>query len=205
VASTYSPLSQSIGSTSSSLIERVRSHDQDAWRRLVRLYGPLVAHWLKRAGLQSADAADVLQDVFQAVAQGIGKFHKDQPGGTFRGWLRGITRFKIADHFRRRGVEPAGAGGSDAARWLEQVPDVEDDSSGDDEDALRQLRLRAFELVEAEFEPQTWRLFWGMAAEGRSAQEVAERFGATAAAVRMAKSRVMRRLRQEFEGLTAEA
>lgn len=203
MASTYSPLSQSIGSTSSSLIERVRSHDQDAWRRLVRLYGPLVAHWLKRASLQSADAADVLQDVFQAVAQGIGRFRKDRPGDTFRGWLRGITRFKIADHFRRRGTEPAAEGGSDALRWLEQVPASEGDST-DDEGALNQLRLRAFELVEAEFEPQTWQMFWGVAAEGRTAQEVAESFDLTASAVRMAKSRVMRRLRQELEDLMDE-
>lgn len=61
------------GSTSSSLLVRVKARDQEAWTRLVRLYGPLVDFWLRRAGLQSADAHDVLQDVFQAVARQIGQ------------------------------------------------------------------------------------------------------------------------------------
>ena len=36
---------ESAGSTSPSLLVRVKARDQEAWRRLVRLYGPLVAFW----------------------------------------------------------------------------------------------------------------------------------------------------------------
>ena len=60
---------ESIGSTSSSLLVRVKARDQEAWGRLVRLYGPLVAFWIRRAGLQDADARDVFQEVFAAVAK----------------------------------------------------------------------------------------------------------------------------------------
>jgi RNA polymerase sigma-70 factor (ECF subfamily) len=179
---------------------RAKQHDQEAWRRLVRLYGPLVGYWVEQAGLRAFDAADVLQEVFQAVAQGIGGLRNDQPGDSFRGWLHGITRFKLADHFRRQGTEPPGVGGSAAAYRLEQVPGLQDDSSADG-GALRQLRIRAFELVQAEFEPRTWQMFWTVAAEGQTTQEVATRFGVTVSAVRVAKSRVMRRLRQELGDL----
>ena len=186
--------------TSSSLLCRAKQHDEEAWRRLVRLYGPLVGYWVKQAGLQTVDAAEVLQEVFQAVAREIGGFRKDGPGDSFRGWLHGITRFKLADHFRRQGTEPPGVGGSAAAYRLEQVPGPEDDSSADD-GARRQLRLRAFELVQAEFEPRTWQMFWMVAVEEETTQEVASRYEVTVSAVRVAKSRVLHRLRQELEDL----
>ena len=199
MANSLGPLSESLGSTSSSLLARVRAQDQDAWTRLVRLYGPLVSFWLRRARLQSADARDVFQDVFHSVARGIGQFHKSQPGDTFRGWLRTITRNKLNDLFRRQAVEPAGEGGSVALDRLKEIPGQAGRSTdaGEDE-ALRQLRLRAMELVQGEFEPKTWEIFWRVTVQGQSASDVAEDLGTTPSAVRMAKSRVLRRLREEL-------
>ena len=91
---------QSLG-TSRSLLERVRADDAAAWDRLVNLYAPLVFYWCRGADLQEEDAADVLQEVFLAVATRLSSFHKDRPGDTFRGWLRVITQHKILDLFRR--------------------------------------------------------------------------------------------------------
>ena len=115
---------ESIGSTSSSLLHRVTARDQEAWSRLVRIYGPLVDFWLRPGHLQPADARDVFQEVFRAVAEGIASFHKDRPCDRFRGWLRTITRNKLADHFRRQGTQPAAAGGSEAYRQLQEVEDA---------------------------------------------------------------------------------
>lgn len=193
----------SVGSTSSSLLCRARQHDEEAWRRIVRLYGPLVGSWLKQAGLQAADAAEVLQEVFLAVAQGIGRFRKDRPQDSFRGWLHGITRFKLADHFRRGGAEPPGLGGSEAAERLEQLAALPEDSSANDR-MRRQLYLRALELVQAEFEPRTWQMFWAVAVEGQSAGDVAARLGVSATTVRVAKWRVIQRLRQVMHDLWEE-
>lgn len=91
----------SIGSTSSSLIQRIKARDADAWTKLVRLYGPLVDFWLGREGLNGADVEDVFQDVFATVARGIADFRKDRPGDTFRGWLRTIVRGAAVEHLRR--------------------------------------------------------------------------------------------------------
>ena len=58
-------------------------------------------------------------------------------------------------------------------------------------------------LVRDQFEERTWRAFWRVAVEDRSPSEVAEELGITANAVRQAKSRVLRRLREEMGELIA--
>ena len=103
--------STSYGSTSFSLLYRVRADDQDGWRRLVRLYGPLVLFWCRRAGVPQADRADVFREVFRAVARYIGDFQRERTG-SFRAWLRVIVHSKAADHFARRGEGEGTAGGS---------------------------------------------------------------------------------------------
>jgi RNA polymerase sigma-70 factor (ECF subfamily) len=99
------------GSISSSLLERVRARDPQAWERLACLYGPLVYGWARQQGLQDADAGDVVQEVFGTVAARIADFRRDGPGASFRGWLWTITRNKLGDHFRRRASRPQAAGG----------------------------------------------------------------------------------------------
>src|SRR5262245_54564750 len=111
---------ESQAGTSASLLAGARANEPAAWDRLVSLYAPLVARWCRSSGLQEQDQADVLQEVFQAVACRLGEFRRE-PGGTFRGWLRAVTRSKVCDLYRRRRREPVGAGGSDAQRWLGQV------------------------------------------------------------------------------------
>jgi RNA polymerase sigma-70 factor (ECF subfamily) len=184
------------------LLQRVKARDQEAWGRLVNLYGPLVDFWLMQARLQPADTRDIFQEVFKAVAEGIGSFHKDRPSDRFRGWLRTIVRNKQADHFRRQGTQPAAAGGSEAYRRLQEIEGRTTPAEDREElDALQQLRLRALELIRCEFEDRTWQAFWRVTAEGQTAKDVAMDLGVTASAVRLAKSRVLRRLRDEMEGL----
>src|SRR4051794_40890843 len=101
-------------STSRTLLRQMRADDPAAWERLVSLYAPLVWHWCQRAGLPLQDAADLAQEVFQSVATHVHHFHRDQPGDTFRGWLRRITTNKVLDHLRKRRLQPDAAGGTEA-------------------------------------------------------------------------------------------
>lgn len=195
--------SQPSTSTSRSLLERVRADDTAAWDRLVTLYAPLVLYWCRRWDLQEQDSADVFQEVFLAVAKHIGGFHKDRQGDTFRGWLRTITRNKVLDHFRRLGREPGGVGGTDALRNLSALPapaSPELQSVADDQ-AERGLFYRGLDFIRAEFEPKTWQAFWKTAVEGRATGDVAADLGMTSGAVRVAKSRVLNRLREELGDL----
>ena len=185
--------------TSSKLLQRVQVQDANAWQRLVTLYTPLVRYWAGQWGVVGADADDLCQEVFQGVATGVGEFRLDRSAGTFRGWLRGITRNKLVDYFRRRDRQAEAQGGTDAQRQLQQV--AEQPWPEDSEADLGALYRRALELVHGEFEPQTWEAFWRVTVEGHSPAYVAADLGVTAAAVRKAKSRVLHRLRQEVGDL----
>lgn len=192
----------SSGSAPSSLLERAKLRDEQAWVRLVHLFGPVVYRWARIEGLQSQDAIDVVQDVFASLIHAIGHFRRDRPGDSFRAWLRTITRNKIRDQARRRKARPEAAGGSQAAVRLECLVDPRcGDSAEDDSDLDAAVLHRALELVRAEFEPRTWQAFWLTVVEDKPPTVVAEELGVSIASVYQAKSRVLRRLRAELDGL----
>ena len=188
-------------STSLTLLARVKSRDEQAWQRLVHLYGPVIFHWCQRAGLQPADAADLTQEVFVAVAQSIDGFRRDRPDDTFRGWLWTIARNKIRDFFSRRNGTPQPVGGSTANDRLGQIPDTPPDLDETENDFLDTVAQRGLELIRSEFEDRTWNAFWRMAVDGQTAQDVAAELDMNPHSVRQAKYRVLRRLREELDGL----
>jgi len=177
--------------TSSSLLDRVRADEAGAWDRLVTLYAPLLYHWCRRWKLREEDLDDVFQEVFKTLVVHIADFRRDRRSDTFRGWLYTITRNKVHDHFRKRGRE-IGLGES-----MFDIPAPEE-VEAPDADALRALFLRGLELIRGEFEERTWRAFWATAVDGRAAAEVAAELSMSPGAVRVAKSRVLQRLREEL-------
>jgi RNA polymerase sigma-70 factor (ECF subfamily) len=187
--------------TSPSLLDRARKNVPGAWDRLVELYAPLVYHWCRRGDLGPEDAADVFQDVFRAVAEHLGDFHRDRPGDTFRGWLRTITRNKVRDHFRRRADEPRAAGGTDAQLRLRDVPDPLTDDDPSEAGVVAVQVRRVLESIRGEFEERTWQAFWAVQMDGRGTDDVGAELGLTPSAVRKAKFRVLRRLREEMGDL----
>ncbi len=186
-------------STSRSLLARLHTNDPVAWDRLIALYAPLVWHWCRQMHLPHQDFADVFQEVFKAVAGHIGSFHKDRPGDTFRGWLRTITKNKVHDHFRHLKREPQATGGTEAQFRWSQVPEAAEEEEAEVTES--QLFQRALELIQSEFEERSWRAFWRVVVDGRSPQEVAEELAMSPGAVRVAKCRVLHRLRQELGDL----
>lgn len=190
----------SIGSTSSSLLQRLRTNDAEAWDRMSRLYVPLVYGWACASGLQDEDAADVVQEVFRSVAASIHTFDQGS-GNRFRAWLWGVTRNKLREHFRRVASRPRAAGGTEAQMRLEQLADEQppDEVSQDGSNLQSDLVHRALENIRDEFEDRTWKAFWRASVEGQTSVEIAESLGMTKQAVRQAKYRVLRRLRQELD------
>jgi RNA polymerase sigma-70 factor (ECF subfamily) len=164
----------------------------------MRLYGPLVHYWCGRWGVRGADVEDLTQEVFRLALTSLDSFHKDRPGDTFRGWLRGITRHAVLMHFRRLGRQPRASGGSGALAALHEVPDPLTDADEEDPPAqVNHLFRRALELVRSEFEDRTWQAFWLTVVGGQSPVELAPTLGVTPAAIRKAKSRVLHRLKEE--------
>lgn len=156
---------------------------------MVSLYAPLVLYWCQRHGLQQADAEDVLQEVFRAVAARVGCFHR-QKSGAFRGWLRAITRHKILDLYRRRQRSGEAICGFDADHHPdeESLGDEEREQASED----RILYARVIELARSEFEKRTWTAFYRVVVEEEPPADVAAALGMTLNAVYLAKSHVLR-------------
>src|SRR5262245_23897914 len=180
---------------------------------MCEIYSPLVYGWVRKAGLQEDDAADVVQDVFRIVAGSIDRFRNDRPSDTFRGWLLTITRNELRGWFRRRAklVDQA-EGGSTALGRMHEVPAADDTAEVDEATAIsqldhaaengaaeRELVRCAAEMVRQDFEPHTWQAFWRCVVEDQSPAEVAAELRMTPNAVRQAKFRVLARLRKVIE------
>jgi RNA polymerase sigma-70 factor (ECF subfamily) len=183
--------------TPASLLEHVRDPaDQAAWKRFVQIYTPLLYHWAHRIPLQEQDAADLVQDVFIVLVQKLPEFKYDCQK-SFRAWLKTVLLNKWRERQRRRTALPLQGNGSPLA---DVVDSPEPDGLSEAEYRL-QLVQRTLQLLRNEFQPVTWKAFWETAIEGRSAPQVASEVGLTVNAVYIAKSRVLRRLRRELEGL----
>ncbi len=194
--------------TSPSLLLRLRRSEPEAWERLVALYSPLVYAWCHRAGLQDADAADVFQEVFRAVAAHLASFRKERPSDSFRAWVHVIARRKIADFYRSRGRRVEGAGGTTAQALLVQIEapapgsEVEDVApAGEEETDARQLLRHALEMIRGQVEERTWQAFWWTVVEERPTSDVARELSMSPGAVRVARFRVLERLRDEVGDL----
>jgi RNA polymerase sigma-70 factor (ECF subfamily) len=188
------------GSTSRSLVLHLKENRAPAWRDLVHLYSPLILYWARRAGLPERECADVVQEVFRNVVANIQSFSKTSARDTFRGWLRTITRNKVNDFFRKQDAIADAIGGTEARVRLQQSADVDDDLEGDPEAmaADHALFTRAIELIREDFQPQTWQSFWRIVVEGKCATEVARELNTRPGTVRVAKSRVLKRLREQL-------
>ena len=136
-----------------SLLERLRQPGQPAdWAEFVELYTPLLFAWTRRLGLQPPDAADLVQEVFTVLVRRLPEFEYDRQQ-SFRKWLHTITLNKRRDVCRRRAVLPQQPGGS----ALDEVADSAVADALDEGEYRRHLVSRALEIMQADFEPTTWR------------------------------------------------
>ena len=181
-----------------SLLVRLRdAGDDGAWSQFVDLYAPLVFGFARRHGLQDADAADLTQDVLQAVSGGIRRLDYDPRKGSFRGWLFTVARNKLRNFFAAQQRPGRGTGDTDAQQRLEELPAREEDHTAWwEQEYERRVFAWAAERARGAFRDSTWQAFWLTAVEGRTGPQVANTLGMTIAAVYLAKGRVMERLKQ---------
>lgn len=189
--------------TSHSLLDRLREHPHgDDWCRLVGLYTPLLHAWAGRHAVQSADADDLVQEVFAVVVRQLPSFEHNRRPGAFRRWLRIILVHRLRDFWRARRHRPEAAGGSDI---LARLAELEDPDSGLsrlwDQEHDRHVVRQLLERIEGEVTPSTWQAFRRVTLEGRDEGAVAAELGLSVNAVFIAKSRVLQRLRREATGL----
>jgi RNA polymerase sigma-70 factor (ECF subfamily) len=148
------------------------------------------------------DLEDLSQDILLSVVKHLPTFQHSGRRGAFRCWLRTIVCSRTTDYWRAldAGAQPSGGSGATAA--LQQIADPDSDLNRQwDEEHDRYVLDCLLDLVEQEFEPATLQAFRRLALDGASGAEAAQELGLSVAAVYVAKSRVLQRIRQEAEGL----
>lgn len=180
------------------MLRDAAERSEEAWRRLVLRYSRPIYRWARSSGLQPADAANVTQDVLRSVVLNLGEFRRQRGVGSFRAWLRTITRNKVLDLFRQRQRSPEHAlGGDDGARMLQdcEAAQAPVDPSLTALPPMRSELRAVIEAVRDQVSPRDWAVFWRTAVDGQPAAEAADEHGMTSNAVRLVKMRVLRRLR----------
>jgi RNA polymerase sigma-70 factor (ECF subfamily) len=186
-----------------SLLERLARPQppQSDWDRLVALYRPWLSAWLLRQRLQGADVEDLVQDVLTVLVKKLPLFQHTGHPGAFRGWLRSILVFRLRYFFRQRGTTPIvlGEAGEELLAQLELADSAL--SRRWDQEHDQHVLARLLELLQSEFTTSTWEAFRRSALEGQEVAAVAAELGLSCNAVCIARSRVLRRLREEARGL----
>ena len=183
--------------TPASLLERLkRTDNQDAWRRFVQLYMPLIYRWASQAGLGENEASDLVQEVFLVLLEKLRDFQYDGRR-SFRAWLKTVTLNKWRELARQRSP----------GRRTVAVNDLPDAECPDRSELFEETEYRqhlvscAVQIVQADFEPATWKAWCAFVVEGRPAKDVAAELGLSVNAVYLAKGRVLAQLREELRGL----
>jgi RNA polymerase sigma factor (sigma-70 family) len=197
----------SIPPTQPSLLVRLRnSQDREAWERFVELYAPLVYGFLRKRGLQDADAADLMQDVLRQVAGAAKGLEYDAKRGSFRGWLFTVVQNRLTDHWRKERVRERAAGDTDAQQQLNELPQPGncDETAEWEADYEQRLFQYAADIVRQDVSEATWHAFWLSAVDGQPGKDVANQLGMSIASVYLARGRVMRRLKEQARLLVGE-
>lgn len=183
-------------STDVSLLRRVRdSADREAWNRFAALYTPLLRQWAARLQAAGPDIDELVQEVLVSLVRTMPDFEYES-GGRFRGWMWTVTKNKWRELLRRRARDKR------VDLDLNQIMADDPIEATDAFEYRKYLVGQALTIMRSEFQDSTWQAFVETSMGDRPAAEVASQLGLSVSAVYAAKSRVLRRLRQELGGLT---
>jgi RNA polymerase sigma-70 factor (ECF subfamily) len=173
------------------------------------------------------EAQEVVQEVMIAAAKKMPGFTYEPGKDSLKGWLLSVTRWKVADQFRKRekaaltpslshpmgeGAGRAGEGrgeggelSDDTARTstVERVPDsgrLAIDAIWDSEWRENLLRA-ALERVKQTVNPSHYEMYHLHVVQGLTPRETARALGVSTAAVYLAKHRVGRKVKKEISKL----
>ncbi len=206
--------------TRNSLLTRLKDwEDQEGWRRFFDTYWKLIYGTAIKAGLSHAEAEDVVQETVVAVARKMESFKYDPALGSFKGWLLNLTRWRIGDQFRKRGVEwkpPAPSSGekpptpsSDETSRTSTVERIPDEASLKldaiwEEEWQKNLWDAAIARVKLKVSGKQYQMFDLYVLKDWSVADVVSTLGVTEFQVYKAKSRIARLIKREVKYLEAK-
>lgn len=110
--------------TRASLLGRLKNwEDEESWNDFVRTYSGMIRGFARQSGLTESEAKEVEQDTLLCVAKKIHEFKSDPRIGTFKAWLFKLTRWRVADQFRKR--LPQAVHRTDSGERSDDTPTIE--------------------------------------------------------------------------------
>ena len=193
--------------TRRSLVERLADWgDQRRWQEFFDTYWKLIYSAARQAGLTDTEAQEVVQETVITVAKNIEKLNYNPAIGSFKGWLLQITRWRIADQFRKRppgnAKRPRSADDRLTAT-IERVPDsrIVDLNAVWEQEWKENLFEAAIARVKKKVEPKQFQIFDCYVRKEWPAQKVAARLGVNIGQVYLARHRVGALLKKEIRAL----
>lgn len=197
---------QSPPETRASLLLRLKdAADNAAWDEFVDLYGPVVLGVARRRGFQTADAENLVQEVFLAVAKSLPKWIDRQGHGSFRAWLLTIAHNEAIDMLTERATRSLGQDGEQGKRLLEEQTVRDDISALVEHEYELAIFRHAAEQVQQSVAKQTWLAFFLTEIEGKSVSQVAKELDTGEGSIYVARSRVMARIKSFVKDFEAKA
>ena len=184
-----------------SLLDRLRlSHGERDWEVFVEVYDGLIQKWVHRAGVATPDIDDLKQEILLALVSAVPSFQHNGNVGAFRKWLKTLTSQRVLNHFRKcrqRNRQQSVERCPDSLLAIEDSMLTAEWEREHDQHVLSEL-LR---VVEKHFTRTTWTAFRRQVLEHEPVERVSNELGISTNAALIAKSRVLRRLREEAAGL----
>lgn len=182
-----------------SMFVRLRDNQEQAWQEFVQRYGPMIAAWGLRHSLDEAEAADLTQSVLLKLVQVMRKSKFDPDKGSFRSWLKTVTNNAVRDLQRtwNRPGRGSGAPTQDLLLSLEDPKAFERLNQCIDAQYERWVLQEAEQLVQKRVRDFTWKAYEMTAIQQLSPAEVAKSLNMSVSEVYVAKSRVIKLLKEE--------
>ncbi len=181
-----------------SLIERIRSDRTGSdWNKFVQIYTPLLRRWLYRSITHPADIEDLIQDILTVVVTKLPEFQHTGAPGAFWAWLRLIVAYRLKNFWRQVRRQPLVG-----SIQFEQLASSLEDSTNDlsrlwDQEHDKHVVATLLSEIRHEFSALTWEMFDRYVLQGMPPARVAAELNVTRNAVFIARSRILRRLREE--------
>lgn len=189
--------------TSISLLEILKQgDDHEAWQQMLVIYQPLIQKWLGRFGAPTSELPDLSQSILTVIVSKLPEFQHQGRTGSFRSWVKSITRNCLLEFWRAKKLHPIATGKSSFQEEINQLADDTSDLSAIWNQEYDQYVLASLlKQIRGEFKPSTWKAFQLVAIDGMAAKDAAEQLEVSLNSVFIAKSRVLARLRNAGKDL----
>jgi RNA polymerase sigma-70 factor (ECF subfamily) len=176
-----------------SLLSQLIENNPQSWQQFNSLYKPMLSNWLKAYLLQTADVEDLSQEIMVFVAQHIHSFQHNGQIGAFRHWLRLVTVNITRNYLRKTNRVD-----NNLTSLLVQLEDPYSNLSLQFNLAHDRMLIQVLlNNLAKHFQDDTINIFTLHVIEGWSVQDTAAKMHVSVAAVYVAKSKILRRLRKD--------